>query len=119
MRQALKYVLHMKRLPIVIMMIVAGSFLAFQTMGKGHSTPPNKYEEILRLVGEMLRQAHFNPKDINDDFSKKIFDKYLSELDPEKNMFLAADVNQLDTSYGRKIDDEIKGAPVQFFPCHW
>ncbi len=105
----------MKRLPIVIMMIVAGSFLAFQTMGKGHSTPPNKYEEILRLVGEMLRQAHFNPKDINDDFSKKIFDKYMSELDPEKNMFLASDINQLDTSYGRKIDDEIKGAPVQFF----
>ena len=44
----------MKRLPIVIMMIVAGFFLAFQTMGTGTKNPPGKYEEILRLVGEML-----------------------------------------------------------------
>ena len=44
----------MKRLPIVIMMIIAGFFLAFQTMGTGTKNPPGKYEEILRLVGEML-----------------------------------------------------------------
>lgn len=105
----------MKRLPIVIMMIVAGFFLAFQTMGRGSSTPPNKYEEIIRLVGEMLKQAHFSPKDINDEFSQKIFNKYMSELDPEKNMFLASDVQQLDATYGKQIDDEIKGAPVTFF----
>lgn len=102
----------MKRLPIVIMMIVAGFFLAFQTMG---STPPNRYEEILRLVGEMLKQAHFSPQDVNDDFSKKIFSKYISELDPEKNMFLASDIEKLDATYGTQIDDEIKGAPVNFF----
>ena len=74
----------MKRLPIVIMMIVAGSFLAFQTMGTGRKNPPNKYEEILKLVGSMLTQAHFSPQDINDNFSKKIFSKYLVDLDPGK-----------------------------------
>ena len=46
-----------------------------------------KYEEILRLVGEMLTQAHFSPQQINDDFSQKIFNKYLSDLDPEKYVF--------------------------------
>ncbi|MCR6720656.1 MAG: carboxy terminal-processing peptidase [Chitinophagaceae bacterium] len=115
MHNALKYVLNMKRLPIVIMMIVAGSFLAFQTMGRGSSTPPDKYQEILRLVGEMLTQAHFSPKDINDEFSEKIFNKFISELDPEKNMFHASDVKQLNATYGKQIDDEIKGAPVTFF----
>jgi carboxyl-terminal processing protease len=105
----------MKRLPIVIMMIVAGSFLAFQTMGTGTKNPPNKYEEILRLVGEMLTQAHFSPQNINDDFSKKIFTKYLTDLDPEKNMFLQSDISDLQKKYGTKIDEEIKGAPVEFF----
>ena len=105
----------MKRLPIVIMMIVAGSFLAFQTMGTGTKAPPSKYEEILRLVGEMLTQAHFSPQNINDDFSKKIFGKYLSDLDPEKNMFLKSDIADLEKKYGTKIDEEIKGAPVEFF----
>lgn len=105
----------MKRLPIVIMMIVAGSFLAFQTLGTGPKNPPNKYEEILRLIGEMLTQAHYSPKDINDDFSKKIFNKYLTDLDPEKNMFLQSDIHDLDGKFGKRIDDEIKGAPVEFF----
>jgi carboxyl-terminal processing protease len=94
---------------------VAGSFLAFQTMGTGTKNPPNKYEEILRLVGEMLTQAHFSPQNINDDFSKKIFTKYLADLDPEKNMFLQTDVADLEKKYGTKIDEEIKGAPVEFF----
>lgn len=105
----------MKRLPIVIMMVVAGSFLAFQTLGTGPKNPPNKYEEILRLIGEMLTQAHYSPKDINDDFSKKIFNKFLTDLDPEKNMFLQSDIHELDSKYGKRIDDEIKGAPVEFF----
>ena len=105
----------MKRLPIVILMIVTGSFLAFQTMGTGTKTPPGKYEQILKLVGDMLTQAHFSPQNINDEFSKKIFTKYLTDLDPEKNMFLASDITSLQKKYETGIDEEIKGAPVEFF----
>ena len=105
----------MKRLPIVILMIVTGSFLAFQTMGTGTKTPPGKYEQILKLVGDMLTQAHFSPQNINDEFSKKIFTKYLTDLDPEKNMFLQSDIEALQKKYETKIDEEIKGAPVEFF----
>ncbi|RYY58841.1 MAG: tail-specific protease [Chitinophagaceae bacterium] len=105
----------MKRLPIVIMMIVAGSFLAFRSMGNHSSAPPDKYQDILKLVGSMLSQAHYSPQDINDDFSKKIFSKYLKDLDGEKNMFLQSDINALSKKYENRIDDEIKGAPVEFF----
>lgn len=107
----------MKRLPIVIMMIVAGSFLAFQTMGKSTSAkvPPDKYEQILKLVGEMLSQAHYSPQDINDALSKKVFKKFLTDLDPEKNMFLLSDITSLQKKYDAKIDDEIKGAKVESF----
>lgn len=105
----------MKRLPIVILMVLTGSFLAFQTMGTGTKTPPGKYEQILRLVGDMLVQAHFSPQDINDVFSKKIFTKYVNDLDPEKNMFLQSDISSLQKKYETKIDEEIKGAPVEFF----
>jgi carboxyl-terminal processing protease len=105
----------MKRLPFVILMIVAGLFLAFQTMGTGTRKPPTKYEEILMLVGKMLSQAHYSPQDINDDFSKKIFKKFINDLDPEKNMFLKSDIDGLAKKYDSRIDDEIKGAPVEFF----
>lgn len=105
----------MKRLPFVIMMIIAGLFLAFQTMGTGTKNPPDKYEKILELVGKMLAQAHYSPQDINDDFSKKIFKKFTGDLDPEKNIFWQSDITQLQKKYETRIDDEIKGAQVEFF----
>ena len=114
MPKAIKYLFNMKRLPIVIVMVITGVFLAFNTMGKTKSDPPTKYEKIMRLVGEMLSEGHFSPKDINDDFSKKVFYKYFEELDFEKNLFLQQDINALN-KYSTKIDDELKGAPVEFF----
>lgn len=105
----------MKRLPIVILMVLAGSFLAFKTMGTGNSKPPSKYEEILKLVGEMLTQAHYSPQNIDDAFSKKVFKKYMLDLDEEKMYFLQSDVDSLKKKYETRIDDEIKGAPVEFF----
>ena len=107
----------MKRLPIVIMMVVAGSFLAFKTMGTGTRTttnPPSKYEQILKLVGEMLSQAHYSPQDLNDAFSKKVFKKFMADLDPDKNMYLQSDIKAL-KKFETKIDEEVKGAPVEFF----
>ena len=104
----------MKRLPVVIMMVVAGSFLAFQTMGTGPKNPPTKYEKILRLVGEMLTQAHYSPQSVNDAFSKKVFKKFLGDLDGEKNMLLQSDIEAL-KKHDSRIDDELKGAPVEFF----
>jgi carboxyl-terminal processing protease len=115
MPKALKYMLNMKRLPILLLMVVAGVFLAFETMGKTEAkNPPNRYEKILQIVGQILTQGHFSPKEINDDFSKKVFNKYFEELDGEKNIFFQDDIKSLQ-KYSTKIDDEIKGAPVEFF----
>jgi len=115
MPKAIKYLTSMKRLPVVIAMVVAGVFLAFNTMGKSNTPPPGKYEKILQIVGEYLKQGHFSPKDMNDDFSKKVYDRYFEELDPDKDIFLQSDLTSLN-QYSTKIDDEIKGdAPVQFF----
>jgi carboxyl-terminal processing protease len=114
MPKAIKYLINMKRLPIVIAMVIAGVFLAFNTMGKSNTPPPGKYEKILQMVGEYLRQGHFSPKDMNDELSKKIYQKYFEELDQDKNIFLQQDIAALQ-QYSTKIDDEVKGAPVQFF----
>lgn len=114
MSGTLKYLLNMKRLPFVILIVVALSFVAFQTMGKGNTVPPSKYDKVLRLVGEMLMDYHFNPQDINDDFSAKVFKKYIKELDPEKTFFQKGDITIL-RKYEARIDDEIKGSQVESF----
>ena len=105
----------MKRLPLLLLMLSAGIFLTFRTLGTtGKAAPPTKYERILQSVGEMLKQGHYSPKDINDNFSKIVFKKFLEELDPEKNILMQEDFVAL-KRHETRVDDEIKGAPVEFF----
>jgi carboxyl-terminal processing protease len=104
----------MKRLPIWLTLLAVGIFLATRTLGTGTTAPPSKYERILQSVGEMLRQGHYSPKDINDEFSRQVYTKYFEAMDPEKNIFLAEDLKTL-KRHETRIDDEIKGAPVEFF----
>ena len=97
-----------------MILLVAATFLAFKSLGK-NSTPPSKYEKILRNVGQMLAEAHYSPKAINDQFSKEVFKKFMTDLDPDKNIFMQSDYDAL-KKYELTIDDEIKGdAPVEFF----
>ncbi len=103
----------MKRLPIVLLIFAAGSFLAFRSLGTTNNIPPGKYEKILKLVGELLTQGHFNPQDINDGFSKKVYKKFLGDLDQEKTFFLQSDADAL-KKFETKVDDELKGSPVEF-----
>ena len=105
----------MKRLPLLLLMVAGGVFLAFNTMGTSKTPPPTKYEKILQIVGAILTQGHYSPQDINDNFSKKVFNKYLENLDPEKDILMKEDIDALRSKYETHIDDEIKGAPVEFF----
>lgn len=104
----------MKRLPIIVLLVVAGVFLAFRSLGTGENNPPGDYEKVLKNVGAMLMEGHYSPKDINDEFSRKIFNRYFGELDPARNIFLTSDIESL-RKYETRIDDEIKGAPVEYF----
>ncbi len=105
----------MKRIPILILLLAGIGYLTLHAVGvTGPVDPPGRYEKIMVLVGRMLEEGHFSPQPIDDAFSKKIFDRYLQELDPEKSMLLGSDVEQL-RIYEKTIDDELKGAPVVFF----
>lgn len=105
----------MKRISIIVLLVTVASVVTFQSLGKGKQAgPPDKYSTILMLVGRMLAEGHYSPQQIDDSFSVKVFDRYLGELDPEKNFFLKSDVELLKKKYGNRIDDELNGAPVLF-----
>ena len=113
MIKLIKYMTNLKRLPIVIiLLLVAGVFFAGSV--KKEVDPPGKYEKILHNVTDMLKEAHYSPKLIDDSFSKRIFHKYFEVLDPNKNIFLKEDIESL-KKFEFRIDDEMKGANVEFF----
>ena len=105
----------MKRISIIVLLVTVATVVTFQSLGKGkQAAPPDKYSTILVLVGRMLAEGHYSPQRIDDLFSTKVFDRYLAELDPEKNFFLKSDVELLRKKHGNRIDDELNGAPVLF-----
>lgn len=104
----------MKRISVLVVLVLIGSVVTTQLLGKSKTNlPPDKYEKIMFLVGRMLTDGHYSPQQIDDAFSKRVFDRYLTELDPEKNIFLKSDIAALRV-YENKIDDELTGAPLLF-----
>jgi len=105
----------MKRISVLVVLVLIGSVVTTQLLGKSKTNlPPDKYEKIMFLVGKMLTDGHYSPQQIDDAFSARVFDRYLTELDPEKNIFLKKDIAALQV-YEAKIDDELTGAPILFF----
>lgn len=116
MLKVLHYMFNKRNLPVILLILGAGLFVAFRTLGLGKN-PPTKYEKILHNVGEMLVEIHYSPKQIDDKFSKEVFSKYLADVDVEKNVFLRSDIDGLREKYENRIDDEILGkSSIQFVP---
>ncbi len=114
MPTAIKYIMNKKRLPLLLLMLAGGIFVAFQTLGTGKADPPSKYQRILQNLNVILSQGHYDPKPIDDAFSKVVYQRFFEDLDPEKYILLQQDIDAL-RKYETRIDDELKGAPVEFF----
>ncbi|MEO7443868.1 MAG: carboxy terminal-processing peptidase [Ferruginibacter sp.] len=117
MHQIASFIMSKKFIPVVLCLLLAGLFIAFQSQGKGdinNENPKSKYEKILRNVNVLLREGHYSPKNIDDQFSSTVFDKFLGDLDNDKNVLLKSDVENL-AKYRTAIDDELKGADLESF----
>ncbi|MBV7269467.1 carboxy terminal-processing peptidase [Winogradskyella luteola] len=75
---------------------------------------PDKDKLLIQLITYVLDQGHFNPQDINDEFSANVFEDYLNQLDPFKRYFYESDIKEFE-AYKDQIDDQIKAYDVSFF----
>ena len=105
-----------KFIPVALLLIATSSFLAFQSQGKteNNDNPKSRYTKVLRNVGVLLEEGHYSPKKIDDAFSKSVLKKFTEDLDGEKNIFLASDIQSF-KKFETKIDDEIHGSDLESF----
>ena len=106
-----------KFIPVLLILILGGLFIGYGVMGRGdhpNDDPKAKYQRILRNVGIVLEQGHYNPKKIDDKFSEEVLKKFEEGLDPDKYIFLQQDIDGF-KKYEHRIDDEIHGAPIESF----
>jgi carboxyl-terminal processing protease len=92
-------------------------FFAFNTFKKeDQESPELRQRKLLSTIGQLLESEHYSPRNIDDAFSKEVFNAYFKALDPEKNTFLQSDLDNL-SIYSTTIDDEIHGATIAFQPA--
>lgn len=112
MQKIAAFMMSKKFIPVMLVLMSVGLFVGFKSMGKSETNseenPKLRYTKILRNVGILLEEGHFNPQPIDDAFSKAVLARFEEDLDGEKNIFFQSDIDEL-SKYNSKIDDEIHG----------
>ncbi len=75
---------------------------------------PDKDKLLMQLVTYLLEQGHFQPKDINDDFSEGVYTSFLTQIDQFKNYFYQSDIDDFQR-FETQLDDQILKHDVSFF----
>ena len=70
--------------------------------------------EILSKINVLIQREHISPKPIDDSLSVYIFDAFIDELDPARNLFLKSDYDLLSKKYRLNIDNLILAKDCSF-----
>lgn len=104
----------MKRNYKVILLITALSAILWSFVPSEKKEDPEKDKLLLELLTFVLEKGHYSPIELNDDFSKKVYKKYLENIDPTKRFFIQSDMDDF-SKYETSIDDMIKSKDITFF----
>jgi carboxyl-terminal processing protease len=94
-------------LPLMVMALV---ILASYT----YCHRETKEQVLMQIVTQTLNIAHFNPLQMNDDFSEKVYNLYIKRMDYSKRFFTKEDLKKLEV-YKTKLDDEVKTQNFEFY----
>lgn len=76
--------------------------------------PVSKESHLLKLVYENSQRFHYSPPVVDDAFSIKAFDDFLTNMDPGKRFYTQKDIHQLE-KYKKDLDDHFKEGKLEFF----
>jgi carboxyl-terminal processing protease len=75
---------------------------------------PGKTDKLVtKLVCGFLHQGHLTQPDIGDDLSKRLFRRFLKDLDPSKTYFLQSDIDEFQ-KYETRLDDMLLQGDLGF-----
>ena len=74
---------------------------------------PPRDQVVLGVMLQGLNQLHFQPEQLDDQFSQRVFDLYLKRVDVNKQLLLAPEVAALQP-FKTKIDDQLRGGTHEF-----
>jgi len=69
---------------------------------------------LLELVVKVLQNGHYDHFQLDDNFSKSLYDSYLEAIDPNKRFFIQTDIEEF-SKYENLLDDQILNRDIAFF----
>ncbi len=103
----------MKKNIKIIAFVAILSAALFSFLPKKESDP-EKDKALLQLITFVIEKGHYDPKAIDDNFSKLLYKSYINGLDPSKRLFLQSDVDEF-VKYETLLDDQILAKDLSFF----
>lgn len=110
-----KYIFSLKRKvqAIVTLVILMGLLVSF-TYEPITDPDPKKDKVLVGVLRYILKNGHYQPKEINDEFSKSVYTKFINEMDPVKRYFTKTDIEDF-SQFKYKIDDQLKREDLSFY----
>jgi carboxyl-terminal processing protease len=109
MKQIIEFMKRNYKIILPIFLLLG--LLTYKTFAQNEE---EKDKVILGLISRILPQAHYQPKEIDDELSEEVHKNFIKALDPSKRFFLKEDIKAF-AKYKLKIDDEIKSQNLDFY----
>ena len=103
----------MKKKIIIFFTLFSFVFISWKLSNPNFSDP-NKDKLLIEVIKYVLEKYHYRTIEINDDFSKKMFETYFDQIDSQKKYFLASDIREF-KKFENDLDDFIKNYDLTFF----
>ena len=97
---------------ILLLLFVVGLTVGFNKNTK--SDEDDKERVLMGVLAYILRNGHYSPVKINDDFSEHIYMNFIDEMDPSKRYFTQSDIDEFSV-YEFVIDDQFISQDLSFF----
>ncbi|MDZ7789211.1 MAG: carboxy terminal-processing peptidase [Xanthomonadales bacterium] len=75
-------------------------------------SPEPKHRFASRLASRFMTSYHYRSPELDEAFSERVFDQYLSALDPNRMYFTAADIEAL-SKYRPHMADSVRSADLE------
>ncbi|NNL17074.1 MAG: carboxy terminal-processing peptidase [Flavobacteriaceae bacterium] len=103
----------MKRNYYLLMLTILLAFASCSFTSKTFDDP-DKDKMLIQIITYILDRGHYDPKDLNDEFSIEVYSDYIENLDPFKRYFYQSDLEEF-AAYEMQIDDQLKDYDLTFF----
>ncbi|WP_345170518.1 carboxy terminal-processing peptidase [Algibacter aquimarinus] len=104
----------MKKNYKILSLLLLLAFASCSFTSKTTFTNPDKDKLLVQVITFVLEQGHFDPIDLDDDFSAELFKDYVEIIDPVKRYFYESDYKDFE-KFKLSIDDQLKVSDITFF----